>query len=235
MLDSSVSSPTDPIREAAVNESIEAVQCGCEAPIRFAGAPLGPQRHICAFFHSPEEEYEVLAPFIKEGFERGEKAFHGVDPKQRDPHIRRLESHGIDVHAARRQGQFAFYDWEEAYLPGGHFDQDRMLAMWTGALDDAVEKGFPRTRLVAHVECCLEDREGVSDLLEYEARFNMLPHGDRDPVVCSYDLSRYSGAFIIDVTRTHRRRAVAGQPVLHASGRVHSRAACARKGKTPPT
>jgi hypothetical protein len=193
-----------------MGQTMEAGQCGCEAPIRFAGAPLGPQRHICAFFHSPEEEYEVLVPFIKEGFERGERAFHVVDPKQRDQHIRRLESSGIDVDAAREKGQFAFYDWEEAYLPGGHFDQDRMLAMWTGVLDDALEKGFPRTRLVAHMEWCLEDRDGVHDLLEYEARFNLLPHTDRDPVVCTYDLTRYSGAFIIDVMRTHPMIIVGG-------------------------
>ena len=38
-------------------------------PIRFAGSVLGAQRHVCAFFHSPDEEYRVLLPFIKEGFE----------------------------------------------------------------------------------------------------------------------------------------------------------------------
>ena len=53
-------------------------------PIRFAGSVLGAQRHVCAFFHSPDEEYRVLLPFIKEGFESGEKAFHIVDPKLRE-------------------------------------------------------------------------------------------------------------------------------------------------------
>ena len=41
-------------------------------PIRFAGSVLGAQRHVCAFFHSPDEEYRVLLPFVKEGFECGE-------------------------------------------------------------------------------------------------------------------------------------------------------------------
>ena len=36
-----------------------------ERPIRFAGSVLGAQRHVCAFFHSPDEEYRVLLPFIK--------------------------------------------------------------------------------------------------------------------------------------------------------------------------
>ena len=43
-------------------------------PIPFAGSMLGAQRHVCAFFHNPDEEYRVLLPFIKDGFEGGEKA-----------------------------------------------------------------------------------------------------------------------------------------------------------------
>jgi hypothetical protein len=30
-----------------------------QSSIRFAGSVLGAQRHICAFFHSPDEEYEL--------------------------------------------------------------------------------------------------------------------------------------------------------------------------------
>ena len=75
-------------------------------PIRFAGSVLGAQRHVCAFFHNADEEYRVLLPFIKEGFERGRKAFHIVGPKLRAQHQRRLESTGIDVAAAEQSGQF---------------------------------------------------------------------------------------------------------------------------------
>jgi hypothetical protein len=59
-----------------------------EASIRFAGSVLGAQRHVCAFFHTPDEEYRVLLPFIKEGFDRGERAFHIVDPALRAEHLR---------------------------------------------------------------------------------------------------------------------------------------------------
>jgi hypothetical protein len=29
-----------------------------------AGSILGAQRHVCAFFHSADEEYRVMFPFI---------------------------------------------------------------------------------------------------------------------------------------------------------------------------
>jgi hypothetical protein len=175
----------------------------CEKPILFGGRELGAKRHICAFFNTPEEEYDVLMPFIKEGLERGEKAFHVIAPKMSGYHLKRLDEAGIDSGAARQSGQLEFCDWDEAYFPDGRFDQDRMLGMWQESLAAAQANGFPRTRLVAHMEWSREDRDGVNDLLEYEARYNLQPRQERDVVVCTYDLNRYSGALIMDIMRTH--------------------------------
>src|SRR5688572_4269531 len=58
----------------------ERMSTASEPPIHLAGTALGKHRHVCAFFHSREEEYQVLLPFICEGFARGEKAFHIIDP-----------------------------------------------------------------------------------------------------------------------------------------------------------
>ena len=152
-------------------------------PIRFAGSVLGAQRHVCAFFHSPDEEYRVLLPFIKEGFESGEKAFHIVDPKLRDRHLQRLASAGIDVAAAQQSGQFELRNWADAYLRDGHFDQNRMLALIQEVLESGRQQGFALTRLVAHMEWALEDRPGVDDLVEYETRLNFILPRYKDPVI----------------------------------------------------
>ena len=95
-----------------------------EQPIRFAGSQLGAKRHICGFFNSADEEYRLLLPFIKEGFDRGEKAFHVVDPKLHDEHVRRLESVGIEVAEAEKNGQLELCNWNDAYFPEGRFDQN---------------------------------------------------------------------------------------------------------------
>jgi hypothetical protein len=154
-----------------------------DQPIRFAGSVLGAQRHICAFFHSSDEEYRVLQPFIKEGFERGEKAFHIVDPTLREEHLRRLEADGIDVAAAEQSGQFELRNWADAYLRDGHFDQDKMIALIQEVLEGARQQGFPLTRFVPHMEWALEDRPGVDDLVEYETRVNYIWHQYKDPVI----------------------------------------------------
>ena len=76
-----------------------------EEPIRFAGTELPEDRHICAFFNTPDEEYRVLLSFIVEGLERGEKAVHVVDPDLREYHLRRLASAGLDVTTLMKSGQ----------------------------------------------------------------------------------------------------------------------------------
>src|SRR4029077_12534805 len=139
-------------------------------PIRLGGSVLGPQFHICAFFHSHEEEYRVLLPCIQEGFARGEKVFHIVDPARRDDHLRRLASAGIDVTAIRQRGQFELRTWTDTHLCNGRFDQEKTLALFQEVVRDAKQQGFPLIRFVTHMEWALENRPGVDDLLEYEAR-----------------------------------------------------------------
>ena len=100
-----------------------------DAPIAFAGGVLTERRHVCAFFDSADDERRVMLPFIAEGLARGEKAFHIVDPDLRAEYISQLQDAGIDMPAVLASGQFELRNWDEAYLRGGHFDQDAMLAL----------------------------------------------------------------------------------------------------------
>jgi len=156
---------------------------GAEQSIHFANATLGNERHICAFFNSSDEEYRILLPFIREGFERGEKAFHIVDPRLMDDHVHRLRDAGIDTEAASQTGQLVVKRWQDAYLRDGHFDQDRMLSLIQEVLAAGPEEGYSLTRLVAHMEWALEDFPGVNDLVEYETRLNFILPKYKDPVI----------------------------------------------------
>ena len=71
------------------------------------------------------------------------------------------------------------------------------------ALTSSGAAGYPLTRLLGHMEWALLDKPGVDDLLEYETRLNyVLPKYD-DPVVCAYQLSRFSSRVAMDIMRTH--------------------------------
>jgi MEDS: MEthanogen/methylotroph, DcmR Sensory domain len=171
--------------------------------VRLAGSVLDRSRHVCAFFHHKEEEYRVLLPFIKEGFDQGDRAFHMVDPRHRAEHLRRLEKAGIPVAEAERKGQLEVRRWEDAQLRDGHFDLNRMLALLEEGLAEGKARGFPLTRLMANMEWALEDRPGVENLLEYEVRVNYLAPKYHDALCCVYDLTRFGANVVMDILRTH--------------------------------
>jgi hypothetical protein len=184
-----------------------------DEPIRFAGPVVGPHRHICAFFHDEDEESRVLLPFIKEGLERGEKAMHIVDPMLRDQYVRRLEAQGLPVVDAERRGQFVLHGWDEIYLAGNRFDPERMLVNMEQTLTDARRQGFPQTRVVCHMEWALTDHPGVDRIVEHETACNVMWRRLRDPVICVYDLRRFSGGVVMGVLRAHPMILIG--PVLH--------------------
>ena len=171
--------------------------------VQFAGGNLAGQRHICALFNSIDEEHRVLRSFIKDGLERGEKAFHIVDPELREDHLKRLAEAGINVQETMDTGQLEVRRWQDAYLRGDHFDQNAMLALIEEVLQSADTAGYSRTRLLAHMEWALLDKPGVDNLVEYETRLNyVLPKYD-DAVVCTYDLSKFGASVTMDILRTH--------------------------------
>ena len=171
-------------------------------PARLGGSNMGPHNHVCAFFQSREEEYELLLPFIAEGFERGERAFHIVDPSLRTDHLDRLDRAGIPIRTTPEQ-QLEVRDWQEVYLRRGQFLQHEMLALVDEVLGGSAAASFPQTRVVAHMEWALGDFPGVDDLVEYETRLNHVLPRYPGPVVCVYDSARFGAGLALDVLRTH--------------------------------
>jgi len=148
----------------------------------------------------------MLLPFIKEGLEGGEKAFHTVDPRRREDHLQRLASTGVNVSDIHEGGQLELRDWTDTHLLDGRFDPHKTLAVYGDIVKKAKDQGYPRVRFVTHMEWALEDLPGVDHLLEYEATASeilMRQDGPANPVICTYDLKRFGGELIIDVVRTH--------------------------------
>jgi uncharacterized protein YjhX (UPF0386 family) len=121
------------------------------ASISLAGSSLSDTRHVCAFFNSDDDEYRVLLPFMKDGFDCGHKAIHIVNLEQRADHLHRLAAAGIDTTAAAERGQFELRSSTETYMRDGRFDQDRMLAVFEQLASGDAERPFPLSRIGARL------------------------------------------------------------------------------------
>jgi hypothetical protein len=173
-------------------------------PISLAGSRLNQVRHVCAFFSSAEEEYRVLMPFMKQGFECGDKAVHIVNPEQLKEHVQRLSEAGIDTAAVQKSGQLEIQSSTEAYLRDGYFDKDRMLSTFM-KMASTVNRtsGFRLSRMVCRMDWASHDRSHIEDVIEFESRVNDVWSQSDDVVICTYHLARFSGNAVIDIMRTH--------------------------------
>jgi hypothetical protein len=173
------------------------------APIPFAGSQLDQTRHVCAFFNSAEEEYRVLLPFIKDGFQCGHKAIHVVNPDQRQDHLRRLAEVGIDAATAQQRGQLELRINTDVYLPDGRFDPDRMIAAFEQAASGNSSGGYPLSRICCRMDWSVKDQSHVDDVIEFESRVNDMWRRHEDAVICTYHLGQFRGDEVIDIMRTH--------------------------------
>jgi hypothetical protein len=171
--------------------------------VRLFGENLDDGMHICTFFRTSAEKYRVLMPFIQEGMEQGDRAFHIVNPSLRSEHSRRIAEAGIDAARAEDEGQMEIIGWDEAYLRGGSFNHRAMLTLLPALLNDGRIRGFPITRFIADMAWVLNEPGALDRLLEYECGVNLALPKAGDIVICSYDLDKFGASIVIDALRTH--------------------------------
>jgi len=180
-------------------------------PISLAGSQLDSVRHVCALFNSDEEEYRVLLPFIKDGFDCGDRTVHVVNPEQQDDHLQRLSAAGIDTAAAQERGQFELRANTDTYLREGRFDQDLMLEAFEQLAN--AKSGFTLSRIVCRMDWGADGQAHVDNLIEFESRVNDVWRRRDDAVICTYHLRQFSGDTVIDIMRTHPMVIIGG--ILH--------------------
>jgi len=166
--------------------------------------------HICAFFHTSDERYRVLMPFIREGMEQGDKAVHIINPSVRSQHTQRISAAGIDAARAEVEGQLEIVGWYDGPLRGGRFNLSEWIASLPLVLGNGRTQGFPLTRLIADMEWLLKDREANHRALEFECRVNLALPKDGDVAICAYDLDKFDAAMVIDALRTHPMVLISG-------------------------
>ena len=172
-----------------------------ERKVSICGRKLHKPEHICAFFDSREEQYDVVVPFYMEGIQRGEQVVTIVDAGEHEDHCRHLDARGVAVDEAVADQSLKVLTSEETYT-NGRFSSERMLGLLHEALTDARRHGR-RVRASGIMDWTSRGHAGTEELAEYEAKVNLLPPKYDCTLLCIYDLSRLSGSQVMDVLATH--------------------------------
>jgi len=120
---------------------------------------ISPGTVIFALSQQHRRGAQVLRSFFKDGFDRGEKATHIVDPEKTGRASEAARGSGYQCPAGDGHGQLELRPWREAYLRGDRFDQDAAVALIEEILQSGRSAGYALTRLVGHMEWALLDNQ----------------------------------------------------------------------------
>jgi hypothetical protein len=197
------------------------------------GKPLDGLLHVCAFVDSRDQQYEILLPYLREGMNCEECLLNIVAPENRADHVERLMDGGIDADEAVANGRLLLLDFQDTYLKDGCFSADRVLGMIQDALTNSKREGFSALRGFGEMHWALSGLPGTDELIEYEARVNYLAPQFEAPLICVYDVSKFSGRVIMDILSTHRRVSqVPRNPQDVQGARAQSKRAASHSGST---
>ncbi len=170
--------------------------------ITLCGEPVVRPGHICAFFDSRSEKYEILAPYFNEGLAAGDHVINVVDADSRGEHLRNLAENDVVLEPAMTTGQMRVLTSEETYLKEGTYDLEGMLELLRETLETARRDGH-RVRTCGEMNWIERSEISSQRVMEYEARVNQfLPTFDCT-LLCVYDLAHTRPAMLSDILATH--------------------------------
>jgi hypothetical protein len=169
--------------------------------------------HVCGFFDSEDERYEVILPYLKEGMENNEEVLNILETTSYADHCKRLSGAGIPVAEKLASKQLKVLSADETYVKGGTFAADKMYDMVEEALINAKEAGYDSIRACGDMAWALKNVPGTDELIEYEARLNLLTPKHSCSLICMYDINRFSRQAFADILATH--------PYVIINGKLH--------------
>lgn len=159
--------------------------------------------HICGFFDSREQQYEVIIPYIMEGLAANDKVINILESDRHSEHCKCLANNGISIAQKMASGQLEILASENTYIKDGMFAAGRMYTMLENTLISASRAGYDSVRACGDMIWALKNLPGTDELLAYEASLNELTPKHSCSLICMYDVSNFSHDTLVEVLHTH--------------------------------
>lgn len=164
---------------------------------------LKPADHLCCLYETEEEHRALLAPYLRQGLELGEKVLYIVDAHTAETVLKYLRDDGVKVEPYLAKGQLSLLTPSDSYTQDGIFDPDRMINLLRSETERALAEGYSALRVTGEMTWALRGLPGSERLIEYEAKLNRFFPGSKCLALCQYDRRRFQPDVLLDVLTTH--------------------------------
>lgn len=159
--------------------------------------------HFCQFYQTKQDLIDILVPYFKAGLENNEFCMwitsEPLEVAEAQKAMRRAVG---NFNEYLRKGQIEIIPYNEWYLVGGVFNDDRVLEGWVGKLERALTGGYAGLRLTGNTLWL--ERNHWQDFTEYEAKINDVIGKYKMMAVCTYSLDKCDASAVIDVVKNHQ-------------------------------
>ncbi len=165
------------------------------------GVPWG--THFCQFYQTKQDLIDILVPYFRAGVEDNEFCMWVTSEPLMVAEAEEAMRKAVDnFDEYLHRGQIEIIPYNEWYLLGGTFDDDRVLNGWISKLEQALARGYSGLRLTGNTFWL--ERNHWQAFTEYEAKVNGIIGKYRMMAVCTYNLGKCDGNAVIDVVKNHQ-------------------------------
>ncbi|GAC1347796.1 MAG: hypothetical protein NVSMB27_14010 [Ktedonobacteraceae bacterium] len=162
------------------------------------------QWHICLFFLNPDEQWQLLRPYILEYLHANLPVLYIQDGGPPYRLLELLGTEGLPFEDLIARGLLRILPPAQTYLLGGSFDIQRMLSFVEAAILESLEARYKRILITGEMTWSLEVGLNAEQLKTYEMLLNSIV--EKYPaatLICQYDLKRFDGPGVLDALLTH--------------------------------
>ena len=136
---------------------------------------LEPGDHACLTFSDADERLDIVAAFVRDGLERGDKVVCLTDLLRPDELSAELSERGLPVEATG-SGQLEVLSSVSEYIASGTFDPGHVLSGLRSRIDGALQQGYPGLRISADMVWALRPVDGLEQLMTFELQCTKCRH-----------------------------------------------------------
>ncbi len=155
------------------------------------------ERHISMFFRDPEEQWQLLRPYLVDHLSSGAPAIYLQHHTSTEQLLQRLQGEGLPVDKLIARGLLRILPPTQTYLLPGKFNAQWMLEFLEMTIQAALEAGHRRILMTGELTS-IQGAPGVEEMVFYESMLN--PLIDQYPavtIVCQYDLPIQQYSYLV--------------------------------------
>ncbi len=160
--------------------------------------------HICGLYETEEGRDQLIFGFLEKGNSEGDLQLYVPAERSFEDFKSKFSAHYPHCeNDLEDTNKFQLMSAKELYYRNGNFSPHLMDKGLNEFFTASQRNGERNIRATAEMTWALEGIPGVEHLMVYESRLNYFIPGKPWIIMCLYNVSKFDGATIMNVLRTH--------------------------------